>query len=415
MGLPLRIARRIWGAEAEGRKVSRPAVRIATAGVAVGVAVMIVSVCVVMGFKHTIRDKVAGFGGHIRVANFMTLNTTEAYPIQAGDSAMASLGKVSGVSHVQRFATRQGILKTDRDFLGVALKGVGPEYDTTFLHSCMVEGAVPRFSDKENTGQLLVSKTIASKLMVETGDRLFAYFVDADGLRARRFTISGVYETNLAQYDEAVCYTDLYTAVKLNSWEHDQVEGIEVAVADFGDVGRVAEDFVDKVNRTTDAYGQTYSSKTVEELNPQIFSWLDLLDLNVWIILALMLAVASVTMISGLLIVILERTSMIGVLRAVGMGGGAVRKTFLWFAAFVAGRGLLYGNAAALALVLLQRWFGLVRIDAQTYYVSIVPVEIDIPLILAIDAASLVVCMLALVAPAHLASRLSPAKSMRYE
>ena len=415
MNFPLFIARRIYGESDARQMVSRPAIRIATAGVAIGLAVMIVSVSVVFGFKHTIRDKVVGFGSHIQVGNFMTLQAGEQYPVQMGDSMMTALRNTQGISHVQRFAMKQGILKTDNDFLGVAFKGVGPEFDSTFIHQNMVEGTIPAFSDSASTNRLLISKPMADKLRLKTGERIFAYFIDENGVRARRFTISGIYQTNLSQYDDIICYTDLYTTVRLNGWKSDQVSGAEVSVSDFDRVDETESIYINKVNRQTDAYGETYSTKTIRELNPQIFSWLDLLDMNVWIILALMTAVAAVTMISGLLIIILERTTMIGVLKALGARNKTIRHTFLWFAVFMIGRGLIIGNILGIGLVVLQRLTGLVKLDADTYYVSTVPVELNLPIILLLNIATLIISVLVLIGPSYLISHIHPAKSMRYE
>lgn len=417
MNFPLFIARRIYSDHiGDQQKVSKPAIRIAVAGVAIGLAVMIISVCVVLGFKHTICDKVVGFGSHIQVANFYTLQSSAIdQPIAIGDSMMNVLKKTEGVKHVQRFAMKQGILKTDNDFLGVMFKGVGPEFDSTFIHKNMVEGSIPHFSDQQSINRILISKDMASKLNVKAGDRIFAYFIGEGGVRTRRFTISGIYQTNLAQYDKTTCFCDLYTARKLNAWTDDMVTGAELTVNDFKQLSTTANDIINRVNRTQDQYGNTFSSKTIRELSPQIFSWLDLLDLNVWIILAIMTAVAVVTMISGLLIIILERTTMIGVLKALGARNSTVRHTFLWFAAFIIGKGLLIGDALALALILLQKLTGFAKLDPQTYYVDVVPVELDWMLIVALNIATMLIALFVLIAPSYLVSHIHPAKSMRYE
>lgn len=415
MNLPLFIARRLFTATDSRRKVSRPAMRIATAGVAIGLAVMLVSVAVVLGFKHTIRDKVIGFGSHITVANFMSLHGRQIRPVCMDDSMMRVLKAIDGVSHVQRYAIKQGILKTDSDFLGVAFKGIASEYDTTFIHDNMVEGYIPSFSDTVSNNKILLSKIMADRLKLKAGDKVFSYFIDNGNVRVRRFTVAGVYRTNLAQFDNTLCFTDLYTAVRLNGWEDGMAGGAELTVKDFDAVDAVEANIVKRVNRTVDRYGETYSSETIQEANPQIFTWLGLLDLNVWIILALMLCVAGFTMISGLLIIILERTSMIGVLKALGARNGMVRKTFLWFAVFIIGRGMLIGNVIGLGLMALQQATGLVKLDASTYYVDTVPVEFNITAILLLNVATLLVSVLVLIGPSYLASRIHPAKSMRYE
>ena len=415
MNFPLFIAKRLFSDQGDKRKVSRPAIHIATAGVAIGLAVMIVSVCVVLGFKHTIRDKVIGFGSHIQVADFMTLQQMDQYPVVMDDSMTNVLKRISGVKHVQKFAIKEGILKTDSDFLGVAFKGVGPDFDSTFIHANMVEGSIPKFDDKASHNKILVSQLMADKLHLKSGQRIFAYFIDNNGVRTRRFTISGIYQTNLKKFDEVICYTDLYTTVKLNGWEADQTSGAELTVKDFNKLQETEDCLIKKVNRTVDHYGETYSSATIKELNPQIFQWLSLMDMNVWIILGLMLIVAGVTMISGLLIIILERTSMIGVLKALGARNKTIRHTFLWFAVFIIGKGMVLGNLLGIGLLVIQRYTGLVKLDAQTYYVSTVPVEFNWLLIILLNVATLLISIFMLVAPSYLISHIHPAKSMRYE
>lgn len=376
---------------------------------------MLLSVFVVLGFKHTIRDKVIGFGSHIQVTNFMTQMSSDQAPIAMNDSMIKVIGGIEGVKHVERFAYKQGILKTDSDFLGVMFEGVAQEYDTTFIHQNMVAGSIPKFSDSQSGNHILISRNIADKLKVNAGDRIFAYFIDENGVRMRRFTIQGIYQTNLSQYDQVMCFTDLYTTVKLNAWQPDQVSGAAITVNDFKQLDEVESRFVEKINRTEDRYGETYATQTIRDINPQIFSWLDLLDMNVWIILVLMVSVAGVTMISGLLIIILERTTMIGVLKALGTRNKTIRHIFLWFAAFIIGRALLIGNAIALGMALLQQWTGIIKLDPATYYVSTVPVEINIPLLIILNVATLLISLFVLIAPSYLISHIHPAKSMRYE
>lgn len=415
MNFPLFIAKKIYNSSDKTRRVSKPAIRIATIGVAIGLAVMIVSVSVVLGFKHTIRNKVIGFGSHITVADFMSLQNSELYPITINDSLLKALYKIQGVKHVQRFAYTQGILKTDDDFLGVTLKGVGPEFDSTFIHNNMVAGSFPKFSDNSNQQKIILSKTIADKLKMKVGQKIFAYFVNEQGVRTRKFTVCGIYETNLKQFDSQICMTDLYTVNKLNGWEPDQYSGAELEVKDFNLLDNTAFIVLGHVKNKVDKYGSTYSSATVIEQNPQIFSWLDLMDLNVWIILALMISVAGITMISGLLIIILERTQMIGLMKAIGARNRQIRHVFLWFATFIIGKGLIIGNVVGIGLILLQQYTGLFKLDPQTYYVSTVPVEINIPLIIALNLSTLLICVFVLIAPSYFISHINPAKSMHYE
>ncbi len=415
LNLPLFLARRIYKDKGDKYKVSRPAIRIATIGVAIGLAVMVVTVSVVLGFKHTIRDKVVGFGSHIQVENFLALQSTDPYPICVDDSLMRVLRSTDGVKHVERFALTQGILKTDSDFLGMTFKGVGPEYDFTFIRQNLVAGDIPEFSDQSSHYKLLVSQMTADKLKLAVGDKVYAYFISNNDVRARRFTVSGIYQTNLTLFDQSLCFTDLYTAVRLNNWLDGQCTGAEITVADFGRLEETAANVVERVNRTPDKYGDILTSQTIDEAYPQIFSWLDLLDINVWIILALMVCVAGFTMISGLLIIILERTQMIGTLKALGARNSTVRHTFLWFAAFIIGRGLLFGNIIGIGIVLVQEYTGVVSLDPTSYYVSTAPMELNVSFIVLLNVATLLISLFVLIAPSYLISHIHPAKSMRYE
>ena len=415
MNFPLFIAKKIYHDQDDKRMVSRPAIRIATVGVAIGLAVMIVTVSVVLGFKHTIRDKVVGFGGHIQVHNVLWFNEVDPYSVSVDDSLLNAISKIEGVKHIERYSVTQGLLKTDDDFLGVAVKGVGPEFDSAFLKEHLLEGEIPQFSDSTSHYQLLVSKMIADKLKLKVGQKLFAYFLDSDNVRTRKYTICGIYQTNMTRFDESLCFTDIYTVNRLNGWKQDECSAIAVTVNSLDQIQQTEEAFIEQVNRTYDKNDNMLTSQTIYETYPQVFIWLELLDINVWIILALMVCVAGFTMISGLLIIILERTQMIGILKALGARNKTIRHTFLWFSIFIIGQGMLWGNIVGIGIVLLQQYTGFITLDPQTYYVSQAPMELNIPLILLLDAVTLFICVFVLIAPSYLISHIHPAKSMRYE
>ena len=411
MNFPLFIAKRIFSDKGDRRKVSRPAIRIATIGVAIGLALMIITVSVVLGFKHTIRDKVVGWGSHIQVYNLQG----NIMPISINDSTLTAYETVDGVEHAERFALTQGILKTDNDFLGVMFKGIGPEYDTHFLEDCLIEGELPDFSDTKTKYPLVVSKTMADKLRIHAGDRLFAYFIGDDDVRTRRFTVSAIYQTNMKRFDDMVCLTDLCVTQRLNGWDSLQCTGAEVLVNDFDRLRETNRNLLDILRDNDKRDDEAAVSYTITDIYPQVFSWLELLDINVWIILGLMIAVAGFTMISGLLIIILERTQMIGLLKALGARNSTIRHTFLWFAAFIIGRGLLWGNIMGLGIVLIQKYTGVVKLDAQTYYVNEAPMELNLLLIALLNVVTLLVSVFVLVAPSYLVSHIHPARSMHYE
>lgn len=391
-------------------------------GIAIGMATMIVSISVVLGFKHTIRDKITGFGSHIVVSNYMTLQTTDqTHPVNANDSLVKKIKGIQGVKHVQRYSQKQGVLKTDDDFLGVMFKGVGEDYDTTFLAENLIAGKMPKFSAEKSARQLLVSKSMADKLRLSVGGKVFAYFLGDEDVRVRPFTVAGIYQTNLAKYDDIMCFADLYTVSKLNGWESlpqegkYEVTGLEVSTTDFDSIDFVEDRFIDKVNKTFDSDAHPLTTATIQEMSPQIFSWLDLLDLNVWIILALMVCVSGFTMISGLLIIILERSAMIGLLKALGARNSLIRRVFRWLALFIVIRGMIVGNILGIGLCLLQQYTGFISLDPTTYYVSEAPVELNIPLILLLNVVTLVITVAALVLPSALVSTIHPSRSMRAE
>ena len=415
MSWKLFVARRIYRSKEGEREVSKPAVLIAMWGIAIGLAVMIVAVSVVIGFKHEVRDKVVGIGSDITITNFDAQKSYETVPVVAGDSLMDALRSMEGVKHVQRYSTKPGMIMTEDNFLGMVLKGVSQEYDWTFLKEHLQEGEIPAFTDSASTNRTLVSRTIANKLHLKTGDKLYTYYVEGDNVRARRLEVAGIYQTNFSIYDNMFLLTDLYTVNRLNAWKADQASGIELEVADVSRLEETKEAISAEVDMLKDRYGGTYYTQTVEENNPQIFAWLDLLDMNVWVILILMTGVAGFTMISGLLIIILERTNMIGVLKALGADNLAIRKVFLSFSVFLIGRGMLWGNIIGLSFIFIQSQFHLFKLDPVTYYVDSVPVVFNLWWWVLLNVGTLLASVLMLVGPSYLIAHIHPAKSIRFE
>ena len=409
------VAHRIYRSNEGGKEVSKPAVLIAMWGIAIGLAVMIVAVSVVIGFKHEVRDKVVGLGSDISITNFDAQKSYDTAPIQANDSLMQALEAHHNVKHVQRYSTKPGMIMTDDNFLGMVLKGVSQEYDWTFLKKHLQEGEIPAFSDTASTNRTLVSRTIADKLHLKVGDKLYTYYVSDEQVRARRLEVAGIYQTNFTMYDDIFLLTDFYTVNRLNGWKADQASGIEVKVMDDNRLEETKWTIGEQLDMVKDSYGGTYRTQTVKETSPQIFAWLDLLDMNVWVILVLMTGVAGFTMISGLLIIILERTNMIGVLKALGADNLAIRKVFLSFSVFLIGRGMLWGNLIGLTFVGVQSLFHPFKLDPATYYVDSVPVEFGLWWWVLLNVCTLVVSVLMLVGPSYLIAHIHPAKSIRFE
>ena len=408
------MARRLYSHGGDVKRVSRPAIRIATVGVSLGVAVMVISVCIVLGFKREVQQKVMGMGGHVQVLNYDHQVDLEPHPIVLDDDVMAQLRETQGVAHVQRFCNQPGMLKTEESFQGVILKGIGEEYDLAFLRQHLVEGEVPVFSDTVSSQRILLSQTLSRQLRLKVGDKVYAYFFD-NGVRTRRFTVSGIYSTHMGEFDKTLIFTDLHTTRRLAGYADDQYSGAEITVMDLEKLDQVAFGVASRVNRLTDHYGQNYTSPTIRELYPGIFGWLTLLDTNIWVILCLMISVAAFTMISGLLIIILERTQFIGVMKALGASNARLRHLFLYFASLIILKGVLAGNLIGLALVFLQQYAGVLRLDADTYYVDVVPVVINWLFVILINVGTLLVSFLVLLVPSCLVSRIHPARSIRFE
>lgn len=414
MNLAWYMARRLYSHGGDVKRVSRPAIRIATVGVSLGVAVMIISVCVVFGFKREVQQKVMGMAGQIQVLNYDYQVDLEQHPIVLDDSVVHLLQAVPGVNHVQRFCSHPGMLKTDESFQGIMLKGVGPDYDLQFLKEHLVEGQLEAFSETENTERIVVSQTIAKRLKLKVGSKVFAYFFDGK-VRARRFTVQAIYATFMGEFDKIIVFTDVYTTRKLVGCEDDQYSGAELSIDDVSRLDEVGYAVAEQVNHLTDRYGAHYTSPTIREMYPGIFSWLTLLDTNVWVILGLMIAVAAFTMISGLLIIILERTQFIGTMKALGATNSRLRHLFLYFASLIIIKGVVIGNILGLGLVFLQLLTGLVHLDAETYYVDVVPLEINWFFILLINVGTLIISFFVLILPSYLVSRIHPARSIRFE
>lgn len=406
------LAQRLQKAGKGTRRVSRPAVVIAEAGVAVGLAVMIVTIAVSIGFKHEVRSKVIGFNAHIHVSSFEASTSYETTPILITDTLTDALAHIGAVSHVQRYATKPAIFRTDDEFLGFVLKGVGTEYDLTFFRQHLQEGSLDSLAVTRNA--LLISRHMADKLGFHVGDRVESYFIGST-LRARRFTVCGIYETGFGDFDRLFAVGDIGVVQRLNEWDDDEVTGLELTLGDYSRLTETAWE----AGRYLDDYGKShrtgYYVQTIEEQNPNLFAWLGVLDMNVWIILLLMLLVAGFTVISGLLILILERTSFIGTLKALGSSDRSIRRTFLRLAVYIIGKGMLWGNAIGLALCAIQRWTGFVALDPKSYYLDRVPIELNPLHIVLLNVLMLVGSLLLLLLPSQIISKISPAKTIRFE
>lgn len=408
------IAKRLFAEGGSGGRASRLATGIATMGVAVGLAVMLISVAIVQGFQREVQDKVLGFGAHIKVMNYKSLGKQEYAPIVVDDSLVGRLQTLPNVASVARFCVKPGMLKTEANFRGIAIQGIGQDYDKSFIENHLKRGEMPLFTDSVSSGRLVISEATAREMQVDVGDAIYAYFFEQT-VRARKFTIGAVYQTNLTDFDRNFAYTDIFTIHRLMGWDSQQYAGAELRLKDFGMLDATLNDVVNEVNRQQDAYGEYYSSMSIRMEHPQIFAWLGLLDMDVAVILILMICVSIFTAMSGLLIIILERTNFIGIMKALGARNSQVRRLFLGLAMLIILRGIVLGNVLAFVLIFLQKQFGIVSLDPEIYYVESVPVLVNWLWVAGIDVGALVLCSLAMVVPSFVVSHILPARSIRFE
>ena len=400
------IAKRLFTAKEENKSYTKPILRIAILAIALSVAVMLLSVMVVTGFKNNISDKIIGFGSHITISSFSDNQSYETEPIQISESLYTSILEDPEVKHISTFATKAGIIKTNDEILGVVLKGVASDYDWTFFNNNLVAGECFNVSDSIKTNQVLISENSANTLDLGVGDDLIMYFVQ-NPPRVRKFEISGIYNTALTDFDKLFVMGDIKHIQSLNSWENKQVGGVEIIVNNFNNLELFTESIYEKIPYNLNA-------QSIKEKSPQIFDWLDLQDINVRVILILMLIVGGVNMITALLILILERTKMIGILKALGANNWSVRMVFLYSAVHLILKGLFWGNCIALGLAFLQKQFSIISLDPNIYYMNTVPINFDFTTILLLNVVTIIVCYLILIIPSIIITKITPVKAIRF-
>jgi lipoprotein-releasing system permease protein len=414
MNFELFLAKRIYFNQQQGKRTTPPAVRIAMIGMALGLAVMILSVAIVIGFKKEVRNKVIGFGSHVQITNLDNNTSYETQPIAVSDSFMTQLQTDPTIKHVEAYATKPGILKTDSAFQGIVLKGVDEHFNWTFFQNHMQAGEVFEVMPNQTTTDVIISSTLSNKMGLKVGDSFLTYFVQ-ENVRARKFKITGIYDTGFLDYDNVFVIADIKQVQRLNGWEPDQVTGLELLVNDYDALDATAEELYINLGEQEDRLGNTYYARSIKNLNPMIFNWLEVLDINVVFILVLLIAVAGFTMISGLLIIILERTNMIGILKALGQDNESIRKVFLYVAFFLIGKGMLWGNVIGITLCLIQSHFQIITLDPSIYYLHAVPIDLNWLSLLLLNVGTLSAAMLMILAPSYVITKISPAKSIRFE
>jgi len=408
------IAKRLMSKDGGNGTLSRPFIRITTIAVALSLAIMIIAIAVVTGFKKEISEKTIGFGSHIQIINYDSNRSYETKPISKNQDCIPKIKAIKGIRHVQVFAVKPGIIRTDTDIQGVILKGIGADFDWNFFKKSLVEGSIFELSDTSTTNNTLISKSLARLLKLKVGDKFDMFFVQ-EPPRVRRFTISGIYDTKMGEFDKTFILVDIRHIRKLNNWKDDQISGFEILVDDFDRIEDLALQVDDISGFIFFDDGSKLKVQSIIEKYPTIFDWLGLQDINAIILIVIMILVAGINMISGLLIIILERIKMIGILKAMGAANPLVRRIFLIQSGFIVLRGLFFGNLIGLAICIVQKEFGIIKLDEASYYLSTVPIYLNAIHILLLNVGTFLVTIAMLVVPSMVISRISPEKTLKFD
>ncbi|NOR73540.1 MAG: FtsX-like permease family protein [Draconibacterium sp.] len=420
MNTELFISRRLFFDKTNKQFLSQKIIKIALFGIALGLAVMIVSVAVVTGFKNEVRNKVIGFGSHIQVVNFDSRNSYELSPISSNQPFLHKLSSIKEIKNIQVFATKPGMIKTEEYIQGIVFKGVDSRYNWGFFQKNLVEGRLPQLNDSARVNEIILSEQVSKLLRLKLDDSAVLYFITENEITPRtprllQLKVCGIYRTSLEEFDKLFVIGDIKQIQRLNSWKANEVSGFEIEVFNFNKIEETEQLVRNAVIDYREENSNILRTENIARMYPQIFDWLKILDMNVWVILILMILVASFNMISGLLVLILERSSMIGVLKALGSRNWSIRKIFLYLSIFLTSRGMLWGNIIGVALILIQKTFGVIKLDPTTYYVDVVPVNFSLLHLLLLNIGSIIITTIMLVIPSYLVSKISPEKSIRFD
>ncbi|MDG2194621.1 MAG: ABC transporter permease [Polaribacter sp.] len=410
MNYELFIAKRIIAGKEYKSSISSPIIKIAITAIALGIIIMMISVAISTGFQHKIRDKISGFKGHVQIVNYDdNASDVSITPIDKNQNFYPEFANVQGIKNVQIFANKAGLIRTPTDFDGVIFKGVSTDYDWAFFEEYLLEGELPNFNQKR-TRDVLLSQTLVNRLHLQLHDTINVHFLKSTkkSIPSRyKLVITGIYNTGFYEFDKNVMIGDIREIQRLNKWTENQVGGFEVLIDDFN----VLKEKGDEIYT---AIGATLNSNTIVDLYPFIFDWIQLFDTNVWVIIGIMVLVASINMITALLVLILERVQMVGVLKALGSNNWSIRKIFLYNALYLILKGLFWGNLIGIFLLFIQHYFGIITLNPKTYSVSVMPVYIDFFSILLLNIGTLILCFLMLILPSVIITKILPSKSIQF-
>jgi lipoprotein-releasing system permease protein len=404
------IAKRIIAGKKYKNSISSPIIKIAITAIALGIIIMLIAVATASGLQTKIRDKMAGFKGHVQILNYDNNNSDVSItPINIEQDFYPEFENIAGIKNVQIFASKGGIIRTDTDFEGIIFKGVSGDYDWSFFEEYLVAGKIPDF-EQRRTKEVLLSQTVMNRLQLKLNDTIAATFLKTASSTLpsnRKYNISGIYNSGFAPFDKNMMIGDIREVQKLNKWTENQVGGFEVLLSNFDDIEEKSDEIYREISLTLNA-------NSITNLYPTVFDWIQLFDNNVWFIIGIMILIAGINMITALLVLILERVQMIGILKALGSGNSSIREIFLYNATYLILKGLFWGNTIGLSLIGLQYFFEIITLNPETYYVAVMPVHISIGEVFALNIGTLVLCFLMLVIPSYIVTKINPSKSIKF-
>ncbi len=410
MNFELFIAKRIISGKKYKNSISSPIIKIAVTAIALGITIMLIAVSTAVGLQLKIRDKMAGFKGHIQIVNFDSNNSdVSTTPIKKNQDFYPNFKNLTGIKNIQIFANKAGILRTETDFEGIIFKGVSTDYDWSFFQEYLVEGEVPNLNQSRNT-QILLSEMLINSLQLKLNDTILATFIKSEESKLpsnRKYIISGIYNTGFSQFDKNMMIGDIKEVQNLNNWSENEIGGFEVILENLQEISIKGDQIYNEID-------STLNSKTIVEMYPNIFEWIQLFDNNVWFIIAIMILIAGINMITALLVLILERVQMIGILKALGSNNYSIQKIFLYNASTLILKGLFWGNLIGLSLIGIQHFFKLITLNPETYYVATIPVYISFLTLILLNVGSLICCFLMLIIPSFIVTKISPSKSIKF-
>jgi len=413
LNLELFIAKKILF-DNKKNKTTFSIINIAVGGIAIGLTVMILAIAILAGFKTEIRKKVSGFGSHLQILNHDSNLSMETNPVNKNQFFYPYIDSLPGIKHIQVFGQKAGIIKTEDDFMGVLLKGIDEDYDWSFFSDNIIEGSSFNLTKSERSNEIIISKYIASRLKLSINDKITVVFPQ-EPPRIRRFDIKGIYDTGLIEFDKVFLLCDIGHIQRLNNWDTEMVSGFEIIIDEFDQLAEIKEIIYQLVGSTFLDDGTKLKVVDIKDKNPEIFDLLKLYDTNVWVILSLMLIVAGFNMVSGLLILILERTNMIGILKALGAEDFAIRKIFLWISAFLISKGMLWGNIIGLGICFIQYKFQIIKLNPANYDLSFVPINLNVSHIMLLNLGTMIITLFMLIFPSFIISRISPDKTLKFK